>query len=116
MVKFEMNQQSAICIHQFPMFILDSLLIGSLRFVLDKVVQAAEAEMQDDSALRDQLLDAQMRLELGEITDEEFAEIERDVLAAIREIRRPQQGAISMSPEDKLTGVDIESFESEKET
>ena len=27
------------------MFILDSLLIGSLRFVLDKVVQAAEAEM-----------------------------------------------------------------------
>ncbi len=43
------------------MFILDSLLIGSLRFVLDKVVQAAEAEMQDDSALREQLLEAQMR-------------------------------------------------------
>ena len=71
------------------MFILDSLLIGSLRFVLDKVVQAAEAEMQDDSALRDQLLEAQMRLELGEITDEEFAEIERDILAAIREIKAP---------------------------
>ena len=69
------------------MFILDSLLIGCLRFVLDKVVQAAEAEMQDDSALREQLLEAQMRLELGEITDEEFAEIERDVLAAIREIK-----------------------------
>ena len=80
------------------MFILDSLLIGSLRFVLDKVVQAAEAEMQDDSALREQLLEAQMRLELGEITEEEFAEIERDVLAAIREIKRPQQGALTMSP------------------
>jgi hypothetical protein len=92
------------------MFILDSLLIGSLRFVLDKVVQAAEAEAQDDSALRDQLLEAQMRLELGEISDEEFAEIERDVLAAIREIKRPQQGALSMSPHDKITGVDIESF------
>ena len=63
------------------MFILDSLLIGSLRFVLDKVVAAAEAEAQDDSALREQLLEAQMRLELGEITDEEFAAIERDVLA-----------------------------------
>ena len=49
------------------MFILDSLLIGSLRFVLDKVVQAAEAEAQDDSALREQLLEAQMRLELGKI-------------------------------------------------
>jgi gas vesicle protein GvpG len=96
------------------MFILDSLLIGSLRFVLDKVIQAAETEAQDDSALRDQLLEAQMRLELGEITDQEFAEIERDVLAAIREIRRPQQGAISMSPNDKITGVDIETFDTDQ--
>jgi hypothetical protein len=71
--------------------------------------------MQDDAALREQLLEAQMRLELGEITDEEFAETERDILAAIREIKRPQQGAISMSPTDKITGVDIESFESEEE-
>jgi len=97
------------------MFILDSILIGSLRFVLDKVVAAAEAEMNDDTALRDQLLEAQMQLELGEITDEEFTEIERDVLAAIREIKRPQQGALTMSPKDKIAGVDIESFESDEE-
>ena len=97
------------------MFILDSLLIGSLRFVLDKVVQAAEAEAQDDSALRDQLLEAQMRLELGEITDEEFADIERDVLAAIREIKRPQQGAISMRPDDRITGIEVQSFESDRD-
>jgi hypothetical protein len=96
------------------LFILDSLLIGSLRFVLDKVVAAAEAEMNDDTALRDQLLEAQMRLELGEITEKEFADIERDVLAAIREIKRPQQGALTMSSKDKIAGVDIESFE-EKE-
>jgi hypothetical protein len=74
------------------MFILDSLLIGSLRFVLDKVVQAAEAEMQDDSALREQLLEAQMRLELGEITDDEFAETERDILAAIQGDQAPAAG------------------------
>ena len=97
------------------MFILDSILIGSLRFVLDKVVAAAEAEMNDDTALRDQLLEAQMQLELGEITEKEFARIERDVLARIREIKRPQQGALTMSPEDKITGVDIESFESDEE-
>ena len=97
------------------MFILDSILIGSLRFVLDKVVAAAEAEMNDESALRERLLEAQMRLELGEITEQEFAGIERDVLAAIREMKRPQQGALTMSPEDKITGVDIESFESDQE-
>ena len=78
-------------------------------------MQAAEAEAQDDSALRDQLLEAQMQLELGEITDEEFADIERDVLAAIREIKRPQQGALTMSPNDRITGVDVESFESDRD-
>jgi hypothetical protein len=97
------------------MFILDSLLIGSIRFVLDKVVAAAETELNDDSALRERLLEAQMRLEVGEISDEEFADIERDLLAAIREIKGRQQGPISMSPDDKVTGVDIQSFdESEK--
>jgi hypothetical protein len=97
------------------MFILDSLLIGSIRFVLDKVIAAAETELQDDSALRDRLLEAQMRLELGEISDEEFSEIERDVLKAIREIKGRQQGPISISPDEKITGVDIQSFdESEK--
>ena len=93
------------------MFILDSLLIGSIRFVLGKVVAAAEAEMNDDTALREQLLEAQMRLELGEISEQEFGEIERDILAAIREIKGQQQGAITMSPKDKVTGVDIQSFD-----
>ena len=93
------------------MFILDSLLIGSLRFVLDKIVAAAEAEAADDSALREQLLEAQMRLELGEISGEEFSDIENDILARIREIKGQQQGPLSMSPADKIGSVEIESFE-----
>ncbi len=92
------------------MFILDSLLIGSLRFVLDKVVAAAEAEAQDDSALRDRLLEAQMQVELGEISDEEFVEIERDVIERIRAIKGGRHGAISMTPEDQVISVEIESF------
>ena len=54
---------------------------------------------------REQLLGAQMRLELGELTDEEFAEIEQDVLTRIREIKGRQQGPISMSPDDKVSGL-----------
>jgi hypothetical protein len=81
--------------------------------VLDKVVAAAEAEMNDDTALREQLLEAQMRLELGEISEQEFHQTERDILARIREIKGRQPGAISMSPEDKVSGVEIESWNSE---
>ena len=93
------------------MFILDSLLIGSIRFVLEKVVAAAEAEAQDDTSLREQLLEAQMQLELGEISEEEFAGIERDLLARIRELKGPQHGALTVSPADKITGVDVESYD-----
>jgi Gas vesicle protein G len=94
-------------------FILDSLLVGSLRFVLDKIVAAAEAEAGDDTSLREQLLEAQMQFELGEISDAEFAEIERDVLARIREIKGSRPGAFTISPQDKITGVDIESYKDE---
>jgi hypothetical protein len=95
------------------LFILDSLLVGSLRFVLDKIVTAAEAESENDSSLRERLLEAQMQLELGEISEEEFAGIERDVLARMREIKGAKAGAFTVSPEDKITGVEVESFESE---
>ena len=104
------NPQPAFRNPDRRMFILDTLLIGSLRFVLDKVVAAAEAEMEDDTVLRDRLLEAQMQLELGEISDEEFAEIEQEVLAAIRDIKGRQQGAISMGPADNVSGVEIESW------
>jgi hypothetical protein len=89
-------------------FILDSILIGSLRFVLDKVAAAVEAELHDDTALREQLLEAQMRLELGEITDDEFAATEADLLERIRAIKGTGR-AISISPDDKVSGVEIES-------
>ena len=92
------------------MFILDSLLIGSLRFVLDKIAAAAEAEANDDSSLRERLLEAQMQLELGELSDTEFAAIERDVLARIRELKRSRHDAITMSSTDAITRVEVESY------
>jgi hypothetical protein len=92
------------------MFILDSILVGSLRFVLDKIAAAAEAEADDDTSLRERLLEAQMQLELGEISESEFAGIERDVLARIRQLKGARSGALTMSSRDKIAGVEIESY------
>ena len=91
------------------MFILDSILIGGLRFVFDKIAAAVDTEMNDDTALREQLLAAQMRVELGEMSEEEFAALEADVLARLREIRDRRQGgeASALSPKDyRITGID----------
>jgi hypothetical protein len=98
------------------MFLLDSLLIGGLRFVLDKVAAAVDTELNDDTALREQLLAAQMRVELGELNPEEFASLEADILARLREIRERRQGdaPASFSPADyRITGIDA-SFEGDE--
>jgi hypothetical protein len=74
------------------MFLLDSLMIDGISWVLRTVVTAADAEMNDDTALREQLLAAEMQREMGEISDERFADIERDLLARIREIKERREG------------------------
>ena len=74
------------------MFLLDSLMMDGISWVLRTVTTAAEAEMNDDTALREQLLAAEMQRELGEITDEEFVDIERDLLTRIREIKERREG------------------------
>jgi gas vesicle protein GvpG len=89
--------------------LLDTLLLGGIRFVLDKVAQAVDREINDETFLRDQLLDAQMRLELGEIDEPEFARIEKDLLARLRGIRERQRGASDAVPgggDYKVTGVE----------
>jgi len=74
------------------MFLLDSLMISGISWTLRTVVTAAEAEMNDDTAVREQLLSAEMQREMGEISDEDYAEIERDLLAQIREIKERREG------------------------
>ncbi|HEX2164930.1 MAG TPA: gas vesicle protein GvpG, partial [Thermoanaerobaculia bacterium] len=69
------------------MIVLDRLLVGGLAFVLDKVAQAVDSELDDPERLREELLAAQMRFELGEIGEDELAAFERDVMARLRELR-----------------------------
>jgi hypothetical protein len=91
------------------MFILDTILVGGLRFVFDKIAAAVDTEMNDETALREQLLAAQMRVELGEMTQAEFADLETGLLDRLREIRERRQGsqATSFSPEDyRVTGIE----------
>ncbi|MGH7393917.1 MAG: gas vesicle protein GvpG [Candidatus Rokuibacteriota bacterium] len=88
------------------MIILDSLLLGGLRFVLGKIAQAVDAELNDAERLREELLAAQMRVELGEMTAKDFAVLERQILARLRELR----GAGS-SGGTRVTGVEARAWD-----
>jgi hypothetical protein len=98
------------------MLIIDSLLIGGIRFVLDKIAAAVETELNDDSKLREQLLAAQMRVELGEMSQHEFDEFEAEIIARIREIKERERGgepAVIAHGEMKITGIEA-TFEGEE--
>jgi hypothetical protein len=93
------------------MIILDSLLVGGLKFVLSRIAQAVDAELDDEQRLREELLAAQMQLELGELSEKEFAALERTLLARLRELRA-QSG--QPAPGDmKVTGVEARTWDDE---
>jgi hypothetical protein len=79
------------------MFILDNLLIGGLSFVFDKIASAVDAERDDSASIKEEILALQMQLELGEISDDEFVEAERDLLDRLRALRQDRPaGAVSL--------------------
>jgi hypothetical protein len=88
-------------------FILDSLLIDGLGFVFDKIRIAAEAEQDDDSHLREALLEGQARLESGELSEDEYAALERDILERLGASRRRRQGGDQVIG-SRVAGVDVE--------
>jgi hypothetical protein len=69
------------------MFLFDSAVSSGLRWILNTLSTAAQAEWNDDSGLRAELLAVEMRAEAGEITQEERARLEGDLLASIHEIK-----------------------------
>jgi gas vesicle protein GvpG len=90
------------------MFVLDSLLLGGLKFVLGKIASAVEAELDDETSLREELLAVQMKRELGEITEEEFTSLERALLDGIREVRARRRGEDEPDTALKVTGIEAD--------
>jgi hypothetical protein len=90
------------------MFLLDTLLINGVSFVLDKVATIADAELNDPDRQRERLLEAQLKLESGEFTEEAFAAVESDVFERIREIKaRTQPQDVIIDDEHRVAGVEI---------
>lgn len=88
------------------MIILDTLIVGGLAFVLRRIADAVDAELNDDAAVREELLAAQMRRELGEITEEEFVALERVLLARLREILERRRADAAASGPVRIAGIE----------
>ena len=81
----------------FVFDLLTSPVLGPIKgvhWLASKVAEAAEGELLDESKVRGELLELQMRLEMDEITEEEYDEQEGvlvEQLNAIREAKAEQR-------------------------
>jgi hypothetical protein len=57
------------------------------RFSLEKVGDTVREELTSDEAVKEDLLALQMRLELGEIDDEEYVAEEAELMQRLRDVR-----------------------------
>lgn len=85
------------------MFLIDDLLlspISGFKFVMRTLARAAEEQYTDDTPVKERLLELQTLLEEGEITEDEYVEQERLVLAELREIQNRRMQLAGVTPEE----------------
>lgn len=85
------------------MLLIDDLLlspISGFKFILRTLARAAEEQYTDDAPIKERLLELQTLLEDGAITEEEYVEQERQVLAELREIQNRRMQMAGITPEE----------------
>ena len=61
--------------------------VAGIKWSLGKVQQVVEEELTDDSPVKQELMELQMQLELGDMDDDEYVRRESDLMARLREVR-----------------------------
>jgi hypothetical protein len=96
------------------MFLIDDLLslpISGVKFVLRTLQQVAEEQYTDSAPGKRRLLELQLALESGEISEQEYVRQEAEILSELREIENRKRRMAGAEPEEApaLPRLEIES-------
>jgi hypothetical protein len=61
--------------------------IWGTKWTLDKVDRVVREELTDDTAIKEDLMALQLKLEMGEIDDDEYVRSEAEIMKRLREVR-----------------------------
>jgi len=95
-------------------FLLDDILLLPLRlpvagftWVMKQIQTMADEELLNDQPWKERLIELQMMLEVGDITEEEYAREEAQVFQALRDIRarREEMARAAGGGDDEGIGV-----------
>ena len=85
------------------MFLIDDLLslpISGVKFVLRTLQQVAEEQYTDTAPGKRRLLELQVELESGEISEQEYVRQESEILQELREIENRKRRMAGAEPEE----------------
>ncbi|HYI10306.1 MAG TPA: gas vesicle protein GvpG [Thermoanaerobaculia bacterium] len=96
-------------------FLLDDIIllplkgpISGFKWIMRTIQKMADEELMNDQPWKERLIELQMRLELGEISEEDYVVQEAEVFQALRDIRaRKEAIAREMSGQDDDGGIGI---------
>jgi hypothetical protein len=89
-------------------FLLDDILmlpfrvpIAGIKWVMNTIVKMADEELMNDQPWKERLIELQMRLELGEISEEDYVQEEAVVFQALRDIRARREALARQMAADR---------------
>jgi hypothetical protein len=96
-------------------FLLDDILllpikgpIAGFRWIMTTIQKMADEELMNDQPWKERLIELQMRLEVGEISEEEYTVQEAEVFQALRDIRaRKEELARAQRGDEDDGGIGI---------
>jgi cytochrome c-type biogenesis protein CcmH/NrfG len=90
------------------MLLIDDLLalpITGFKFVLRTLGQVAEEQYTDSGPAKERLLELQLQLESGEISEQEYTRAEAEIFRQIREIENRKREMAGVPAESKVIGA-----------
>ena len=78
------------------MFLLDDILLAPIKgvkWVAEKLQDLADKELFDPDKIHEELMTLQAKLDMGEMTVEEYGIREKELLERLNEIQRRKEGA-----------------------
>ena len=76
------------------MFLIDDILLAPLNGIIwlgKKINEVAEREFSDEGLIKEKLMQAQLRFEMDDISEEEYNKQETELLARLDAIRKAKE-------------------------
>ena len=74
--------------------------MDGIKFIFNTIAKVAEEQYTDDAPLKEQLLELQVKLESGDITEDQYVEEEARILRNLRDIQNYKREKAGLPPED----------------